>query len=138
MNDRMEHGRAERLSALAAVEAALADPVRLVELLQEAGDDADVVRRVADAFSLDAQQAESVLAVQLSGLTPGRHARLADELRVLRARWGPPIEGQVTSGPGAPPYSPSTGSNGASPREEPTASSTCSSGTCSRRWPGLP
>jgi hypothetical protein len=46
MNDRMEHGRAERLSALAAVEAALADPVRLVELLQEAGDDADVVRRV--------------------------------------------------------------------------------------------
>jgi len=85
--------RAERLSALAALEAALADPVSLVHTLQEATDDEDAARRVAEAFGLSPEQAATVLAVQVRSLTPAHRRRVADELTVLRADWGPPLQG---------------------------------------------
>jgi hypothetical protein len=87
--------RAERLSALAAIEAVLADPARLVREVQEAVDDGDAVRRVAEAFGLDPDQAVVALDVQVRSFTPARRAQVAEELRVLRAEWGPPIEGHV-------------------------------------------
>jgi hypothetical protein len=87
--------RAEKLAVLAALEAALADPVRLVGVLQEATDDEDAARRVAEAFGLAPDQAAAVLDQQLRLLTPGHRRTLADEVRVLRAEWGAPIEGEL-------------------------------------------
>ena len=95
MTDRREAARADKLSILAALEAGLADPVRLVRLLQEATDDEDAVRRLADAFGLAPEQATAVLDQQLRLLTPAHRQRLADEVRLLRAEWGPPLAGEL-------------------------------------------
>jgi hypothetical protein len=95
VRDRGEDARAEKLSALAGLDAALTDPIALVRVLQEATDDEDAVRRVAGAFGLTPDQATAVLDQQLMQLTPARRQRLAGEVRTLRSEWGPPIEGEL-------------------------------------------
>jgi hypothetical protein len=87
--------RGERLRILAAMEAALADPVRLIGILQESVDDDDAARRLMDAFGLDDVQARAVLDLQMRRVTAADRARIAEELRVLRADWGPMIEAHV-------------------------------------------
>jgi hypothetical protein len=71
----------------------LADPVRLIDILGQATDDA--VRRLGNAFGLDDVQAEAVMDLQVHRGTPAHRARIADELRVLRSDWGPPVEAEV-------------------------------------------
>ncbi|SDE41440.1 hypothetical protein SAMN05660485_00877 [Blastococcus fimeti] len=84
-------GREHRLSILAATEAALADPVRLVGVLADAVDDEDAVRRVRDAFGLSAEQATAVLDLQFRRLHRAGRTRVTDEVAVLRAEWGPAL-----------------------------------------------
>jgi DNA gyrase/topoisomerase IV subunit A len=86
-----EARRQERLAPLAAMDAALADPVRLVTLLVDAEDDEDALRRVRDAFDLTDEQAASVLDLQFRRLHRAGRARVAAELAVLRAEWGPAL-----------------------------------------------
>jgi hypothetical protein len=88
--------RAEKLSILAAYEIALADPVRLLALLADAEDDDDAVRRVREAFHLLEAHARSVLDLQFGRLTRAGRARIAEELRILRAEWGPELPVMVT------------------------------------------
>jgi hypothetical protein len=88
--DRLEH-----LAVLIAIEAALDDPVRLAHVLAEADDDRDAVGRVTATFGVDERQALALLDLQFGRLTRAHRARLADELRVLRADWGPPVEGEL-------------------------------------------
>ena len=90
--DRGEAGARQALTQLAALEAVLADPVRLVRLLQEADDRADAVRTLGTAFGLTSEQASVVLDNQFGLLVRGRREVLADALRILRAPWGPPLE----------------------------------------------
>ena len=66
MRPALDDSRRERAAILGAIDAALTDPVRLIGILLQ-------VRRVV----------------------PGHRARVAEELRVLRADWGPPIEAQI-------------------------------------------
>jgi hypothetical protein len=87
--------RAERLRVLTAVEAALADPARLIGIVGESADDEDAARRLAREFGLDDVQAQAMLDLQVRRVTAAHRARIADELRVLRAEWGPPVEAQV-------------------------------------------
>lgn len=87
--------RADRLAVLAAYETALADPVRLVALLGDAEDDDDAVRRVQEAFFLPARHARAVLDLQFARLSRSSRGRLADELRILRAEWGPELPATV-------------------------------------------
>ncbi len=77
--------REQRISILAAFEAALTDPVRLVGVLADAEDDEDAVRRVRDAFGLSAEQAGAVLDLQFRRLHRVGRTRVADELALLRA-----------------------------------------------------
>ncbi|MCA0145778.1 hypothetical protein [Blastococcus sp. LR1] len=91
----MSDPRAEKLAILAAYEAALADPVRLVVLLADAADDDDAVRRVQEAFDLPAEQATAVLDLQFRRLSRATRAHVADELRILRAEWGPDVPATV-------------------------------------------
>jgi hypothetical protein len=85
--------RRQRLSILAAVEAALADPGRLITILTESEDDDDALRRVRTTFDLDDDvQAEAVLDLQVRRMTRANRVRIAEELRILRGDWGPSIE----------------------------------------------
>ena len=84
-----------RLSILAAIEAALADPVRLIGILQESADDDDALRRLTHSFGLDEVQARAVLDLQMRRVTTVNRVRVAEELRVLRAEWGPAIDAHV-------------------------------------------
>jgi hypothetical protein len=83
--------RAQRLAVLAALDAALADPARLVHLLADTEDDADATHRIRQEFGLDEVQAAAVLDLQFRRLSRAAHARLAAELDVLRTPWGPPV-----------------------------------------------
>ena len=87
--------RGERLRILSGIEAALADPVRLIGILLNAEDDEDAIARLMDAFGVDAVQAQAMLDLQMRRVIPAHRARIAEELRVLRAEWGPAIEVQV-------------------------------------------
>ena len=87
--------RAERLRVLTAIEAALADPLRLMGIVQASADDEDAVRRLAEEFGLDDVQAQAMLDMQVRRVTAAHRALIAEELRVLRAEWGPPVEAQV-------------------------------------------
>jgi hypothetical protein len=87
-----EAGARQALPQLAALEAALADPERLVRVLQDADDHASAVRALAATFGLTPEHASGVLDNQFGLLVRRRRARLAEELRVLRAPWGPPLE----------------------------------------------
>ncbi|MDT0274638.1 hypothetical protein [Blastococcus goldschmidtiae] len=93
---RPEAHRRELPGPLAAIDAALADPVRLVAVLVDAEDDEDAVRRVRDAFDLTDEQAGSVLDLQFRRLHRAGRARVAEELRVRRTEWGPPLPGTLT------------------------------------------
>jgi hypothetical protein len=89
------NGREERRRVLAAIATVTADPVRLVQVVQDATDDADAARRIAEAFGLELDLAESALDLQVRRLTPSTGARIADELRVLETPWGPPLGGEL-------------------------------------------
>jgi hypothetical protein len=91
----LDDSRGQRMAILSAIDTALAEPVRLIGILLEAVDDDDAVRRLRDAFALDDVQAQAVLDLQVRRVVPGHRARIAEELRVLRADWGPPIEAEV-------------------------------------------
>ena len=88
--DPRDPGRAH-LPQLAAMDAALADPARLVALLVDAADDEDALRRVRDAFDLTDEEAGSVLDLPFRRLHRAGRARVAAELAVLRTEWGPPL-----------------------------------------------
>ena len=77
---------------LAAIDAAAGDPVQLVRLLLAADDRDDAVLRVAEHFGLTQEQADVVLDQQFAVLVGKRRGALAEQLRVLRAEWGPPME----------------------------------------------
>jgi hypothetical protein len=87
--------REQRRRVLAALAAVTADPVRLVQVVQDATDDADAARRIAEAFGLEPELADAALDLQVRRLTPSTRARLADELRVLDTPWGRPLDGEL-------------------------------------------
>jgi hypothetical protein len=87
--------REHRRRVLAALAAVTADPVRLVQVVQDATDDADAARRIAEAFELDVDVAETALDLQVRLLTPARRRRLAEELRVLDTPWGEPLDAEL-------------------------------------------
>ncbi|SDF75400.1 hypothetical protein SAMN05660662_3252 [Blastococcus aurantiacus] len=91
-----EDRRREHLPQLAAMDAVLADPVRLVAALVDAEDDEDALRRVRDAFDLTDEQAASVLDLQFRRLHRTARARVAAELAVVRAEWGPALPATLT------------------------------------------
>jgi hypothetical protein len=80
---------------LAAMEAVLADPAGLMQILGECADDEDAIVRLTQDFALDRIQAQAVLDLQVRRVTAANRARIAEELRVLRAEWGPPVQAQV-------------------------------------------
>jgi hypothetical protein len=90
----------QALPQLAALEASLADPVRLVQLLGEAEDVAAAVRALGTSFGLTPEQSSGVLDIQVGLLVRSRRAAVAEELRILRAPWGPPmaLELQASAG----------------------------------------
>jgi hypothetical protein len=77
---------------LAALEAVAADPERLVGVLRAAEDRDDAVRAVGRAFALTPEQADVVLDQQFGILVGNRMSTVTDELDVLRAPWGDPLE----------------------------------------------
>lgn len=83
--------RERRTGILTALAAAAADPVRLVELLTRAEDDDEALALLRESFGLDDAQASAVLDGRFRMLVAVRRARLAQELDVLRAEWGPPL-----------------------------------------------
>jgi hypothetical protein len=85
-------GARQALPQLAALESALSDPGRLVRVLADADDRDAAVTALEGAFGLTPEQAEIVLDSQFGGLVRSRRATLTEELRVLRAPWGPPQE----------------------------------------------
>jgi hypothetical protein len=87
--------RGERFRILSAIESALADPVRLLGILLDSEDDDDAIDRLMDAYGVDAVQAQAMLDLQFRRVIPANRARLADELRVLRAEWGPPVMAHI-------------------------------------------
>ncbi|MGY1801718.1 hypothetical protein ACI78T_00365 [Blastococcus sp. SYSU D00922] len=87
----MDARRGERIGILAALTAATADPARLVGLLAGAEDDDRAVTLLREAFGLDEVQATAVLDGQFRMLVAVRRERLAQELDLLRAEWGPPV-----------------------------------------------
>jgi hypothetical protein len=94
MTEQLQPGEAsarQGLDQLAALEAALADPVRLVQVVAPAEDHEAAVRALAASFGLTPEQASGVLDNQFGLLVRSRQAALAEELRVLRAPWGTPM-----------------------------------------------
>jgi hypothetical protein len=87
--------RGQRLAALAAIDTALADPARLVRVLQDAEDDDAALDGLRREFGLDAASATVVLDQQFRLLTRERRARRAEELAVLRAEWGPSVAARL-------------------------------------------
>ena len=81
---------------LSAIEAAAADPLRLLAAVQEAADDEDALRKVGEAFDLDEALSQVLLDLKVSSLSIGSRSRVTDELRLLRAEWGPPMEATLT------------------------------------------
>jgi hypothetical protein len=82
----------QALPVLAALETAVAEPARLVALLQDAEDDEAAVRSISAAFGLTPDQASAVLDQQFRLLVRSRRAAVAEELRILRAPWNEPRE----------------------------------------------
>lgn len=84
--------RRHKIRVLSTIAAAAANPLRLLEAVQGAADDEDAVRRVGEAFDLDEELSQVLLDLSFRQLSIGSRRRTADELRLLRAEWGPPIE----------------------------------------------
>jgi hypothetical protein len=76
---------------LTAIDTVLADPARLVALLQDAEDDDAAVRSVSAAFGLSAEQATAIMDNPFRLMVRSRRAALAEELRILRAPWQEPL-----------------------------------------------
>ncbi len=93
---RSDDARRHRIRVLSAIEAAAADPLRLLQAMQDAVDDEDAVRRVGDAFTLEEELSRVLLDLQVRQLSVASRSRVADELRLLRAEWGAPIEATLT------------------------------------------
>jgi hypothetical protein len=89
---RGEAGARQVLPQLVALETALADPERLVRVLADADDRDAAVRALESTFGLSPEQALAVLDHQFGGLLRSRRAAVAEQLRILRAPWGPPLE----------------------------------------------
>ena len=87
-----EDGARQALPVLTALETALADPARLIALLQDAEDDEAAVRSISAAFGLTPDEASVVLDNQFRLLVRSRRAAVAEELRILRAPWNEPRE----------------------------------------------
>ena len=87
-----EAGARQALPQLAALETVLTDPLRLVRLLQDADDREDAVRMLGTSFGLPPEHSSIVLDNTFGVLVGSRRAALAEELRILRAPWGPPLE----------------------------------------------
>jgi hypothetical protein len=77
---------------LTALETVAADPERLVGVLRAAENRDDAVRAVGSAFALTPEQADVVLDQQFSMLVGTRRSAVTEELDVLRAPWGEPLE----------------------------------------------
>jgi hypothetical protein len=84
-------GRIERLALLTAIEAALTDPVRLVHALADAEDEADALAVLRHEYGIGEAAAGALLDLQVRRVTRAQRARVIDELRVLRAEWGPAL-----------------------------------------------
>ena len=82
----------QALPWLTALSAVAADPERLVRLVQGAQDRDDAVRAVGSAFALTPEQAGVVLDNQFGMLVGSQRSALAEELEVLSAPWGEPLE----------------------------------------------
>lgn len=95
-----EAGARQALPQLAALETVLTDPVRLVRLLLDADDREDAVRKLGTSFGLPPEHSSIVLDNQFGLLVASRRAALAEELRILRAPWGPPLELTLRAGGG--------------------------------------
>ena len=87
-----DDGRRAKIRVLSALELAAENPVRLVQAVQDATDDEDAVRRVGEGFGLDEELSRVLLDLEVRNLSTGSRRRVAEELRLLRAEWGPPIE----------------------------------------------
>ena len=88
--------RRHKIRVLSAIEAAAAHPLRLLEAVQAAADDVDAVRRVGEAFDLDEELSQVLLDLSFRQLSIGSRSRVGDELLLLHAEWGPPIEATLT------------------------------------------
>jgi hypothetical protein len=91
-----DEARRHKVRVLSAIEATADDPTRLLQAAQGATDDEDAVRRVGEAYGVDAELARVLLDLRFGSLSGSARARRADELRVLRAEWGPPIRATLT------------------------------------------
>jgi hypothetical protein len=80
-----------RVAALTALDRALADPVRLVQVLTGAADPDDGAARVAEAFGLTVEQGRVVCDNSFAQLTRNRRAQLAADVAELGQPWGPPL-----------------------------------------------
>jgi hypothetical protein len=85
-------GVRQALPWLEALETVLADPFRLVGLLQDAEDDDAAIRSIVAAYGIAPEQAETVLHNQFRLLVRSRRDAIADELRTLRAPWQEPLD----------------------------------------------
>jgi DNA gyrase/topoisomerase IV subunit A len=77
---------AERVEVLCAVEAAQADPHRLVDVLLAAGGDGS--EAVMAAYGVSRTAAVAIVDMQFRRLTPAQRARVAEELAARRAELG--------------------------------------------------
>ena len=117
--------RHERSKVLEAVDAALADPVRLMVIVAGSADEADAARRISQEWALDDEQTRAVMDLQVRRVTAAGRAIVADELRVLAGPSGARrSKGTRTSPGGAPPSWPSTAPSTRSGHGVCTASST--------------
>ncbi|MGY1590611.1 hypothetical protein ACI79D_01410 [Geodermatophilus sp. SYSU D00708] len=91
----MTDSRSQRLAALTAIDTALADPVRLVRVLQDAADDEAALDGLRREFGLDTVSATVVLDQQFRLLTRRHRDRHAEQLAVLRAEWGPAVAARL-------------------------------------------
>ncbi|MFP5372575.1 MAG: hypothetical protein ACLGI3_17760 [Actinomycetes bacterium] len=91
-----DDARRARIRVLSAIGAAAADPVRLLAAVQEAADDEDALRRVGEAFSVDEDLSQVLLDLRVGQLSGAFRSRVADELRLLGAEWGAPVEASLT------------------------------------------
>jgi hypothetical protein len=91
------------LALLTAISEVSSDLPRAAALLADAGDEADAVSRLQEAYGLTSEQAQGVLDQQLRLFTGARRAEQEYELEVLRealsAPWDPPllVEGTIHS-----------------------------------------
>jgi hypothetical protein len=80
---------------LAAMEVVGADPERLVRVVRAADTREEAMHAVATEFALTVEQATVVLEQQVGGLVGSSREAITQELRVLRAPWGEPVELQL-------------------------------------------